>query len=655
METKKILLMVALAAVCGCAKETAEIGGGQGTPASKIINTPENADAESILVYLAQGVAGTDAVDSISAAAGALSCEPLFELYPGREAEEKRFGLDRWYELKFSEGTSLENVAEVLSSQKKVQRVQYNTRMKNVTTNRRTVSYHPQALTKSVAAQGSIFNDPMLSSQWNYKNEGNGKPVWNSVAGADINVTDAWKLTGGDPSIIVAVVDEGVAYSHPDLAANMWKNPSPTSNDLYGYNFVYDTGRITWTDQDDSGHGTHVAGTIAAVNNNGAGVCGIAGGTGNGDGVKIMSCQIFSGEKGGESSMIAKAAKYAADHGASILQCSFGIEGGSVKSDNAYLNYDGARAEIDAYRYFINSSRDNPINGGVAIFAAGNEIANMAGYPGAMADMIAVTAIGCDHRPTSYTNYGPGCNIAAPGGDSFSACTNRNYIDRYTEEASILSTLPLELKGEDYDGSGYGYMEGTSMACPHVSGVAALALSYMKKLGKTCTVDEFKSMLLTAVDDVDQYCTGMTYFTDYYGQVSHVSYPGYKGKMGTGSVDAWKLLMQLEGTPCEVVTVGDVQAVSMEPYFGGSYASLKYTGVDISAEDMAALGLTAKPSVFNGKLALTPTKTGNAKITVRAIAGGTTLGGGSSIGGMEVSRTISVLARGVKASNGGWL
>ena len=151
---------------------------------------------------------------SIAKAAGALACKPLFESYPGHEGDERRFGLDRWYKLDLKKGTSLETVATALSSQKKIERVQYNTRMRNVVT-RRPHPYVSNIQTKAVQSSNAAFNDPMLSKQWSYHNAGNGNPVWNSVAGADVNVVDAWKLTAGDPSVIVAVVDEGVAYSHP--------------------------------------------------------------------------------------------------------------------------------------------------------------------------------------------------------------------------------------------------------------------------------------------------------------------------------------------------------------------------------------------------------------------------------------------------------
>ena len=193
------------------------------------------------------------------------------------------------------------------------------------------------------------------------------------------------------------------------------------------------------------------------------------------------------------------------------------------------------------------------------------------------------------------------------------------------------------------------------MACPHVSGVAALGLSYMKALGKTCTVDEFKSMLLTSVDEIDKYCTGSTYFYNDNSKVTSVNYSGYKGKMGTGAVNAWKLLMNVEGTPCEVMTVGDEGTLSLEKYFGSEYNSLKYTGVEVSSGDLAVFGLTSAPKIVNGKITLKPVKSGNVKLTIKAVAGGQNLGNDSTMGGMEISRTISVLARGVKASNGGWL
>ena len=154
----------------------------------------------------------------------------------------------------------------------------------------------------------SDFNDPQLFWQWHYINNADQAVGTETVAGADINVAEAWKLTGGDPRVIVAIVDGGVKYNHPDLAANMLINEAELSgqpgvdddgngyvDDIYGYNFAVDTGEISYDSTDDGGHGTHVAGTVAAVNNNGIGVCGVAGGTGNNDGVRLHT-DIMQGQ-----------------------------------------------------------------------------------------------------------------------------------------------------------------------------------------------------------------------------------------------------------------------------------------------------------------------------------------------------------------------
>lgn len=245
-------------------------------------------------------------------------------------------------------------------------------------------------------------------------------------------------MSTGDPSIIVAVLDEGVAYNHPDLEANMWRNEGEALNvgrdadgngytdDLYGYNFVEDTGLITWTGEGDTGHGTHVAGTIAAVNGNGRGVCGIAGGNGTpGSGVKIMSCQVFSGDMSSTLDQEARAIKYAADNGAVILQCSWGYISaaanqasyGTVLGPATEEEWEATYPlEKEALDYFIHNagSPNGPVEGGVATFAAGNEYASIPSFPGAYSKCVTVGALDAAFTPSSFTNYGEEVDVSAP-------------------------------------------------------------------------------------------------------------------------------------------------------------------------------------------------------------------------------------------------
>lgn len=650
---KKTILLSASVILSACSRDMLPVLGPQAgdtdAASAKIINTPADASSSSILVCLDEESAAAamqgmplPEIDNVLDSLGAVSFKRVMVYDPRDEELLRKYGLDRWYKATFVEDIDPESAAYALAGSVKVSKVQYNTVFRSAS-DRKAVRYVAKAGT--VPMQDVNFDDPYVGDQWSYYNPGDMSLSTSVRAGADVNARDAWRLTGGDNRVIVAVLDEGVQYNHPDLAANMWTNPGEDvedafENDVHGYNFITNSGTITWDKEGDSGHGTHVAGTIAAVNNNGIGVCGIAGGTGHNDGVRIMTCQIFDGEESATADVAAAAIRYAALKGASIIQCSFGAVGGNITND---ADFESSGAEAAALNYFIENARSCDAiegNGGIAIFAAGNESYPMAAYPGAYKRMVSVTAIGCDGLPANYTNYGPGCDIAAPGGEYYTGPT-------YSEATCILSTAA---------GDEYAYMQGTSMACPHVSGVAALGLSYALKCGKSYTRDEFMSLLLTSVNDIDGLLVGSKR-TMYNSSVSQMPLSPFKGNMGSGTIDAWRLLMQIEGTPVIPVQTGVSQEVGLEPYFGGGASSvlLDNAAVSISEDDRNAIGLQTDPYIMYGKLFIRPTKTGAAKLTVTAMIGGDSENSSDTPSGETITREISVIARSTVSGNGGWL
>lgn len=550
MKSSKLgIAAVALALTCMAMSCTAELRENSNSESDN--SQQENLKVDDIKVKAGQLKVkfseGTEPQLSLLSSIGAKRMERVFP-YAGKfEERTHKAGLDRWYKVWYDEDVPVTKAANSLEDVKGIEIVEKIYPVRNVdagTPVRMSVmgksrmwpysfvgepeSGVGDAGKSAVAAQQSAssnpVNDPYLSDQWHYSNDGS---FANSVAGADINLFKAWQITSGSNDVVVAVVDGGIDYTHEDLSGNVgnWaelygKEGVDDDNngyidDIYGWQFVYSsknpkgTNKITADD-----HGTHVAGTIGAENNNGKGVCGVAGGSGNHSGVRLLSCQIFTDDDDEEGDSDA-AIKYAADAGAVICQNSWGYDGSKTMpaSCKEAIDYFIANAGIDE-----NGNQVGPMKGGIVIFAAGNDARNYLAYPACYDKVLSVSAIAPDYRRAYYSNFATWIDVAAPGG-SF------KYNGRYADECAVLSTL---------SNNEYGYMQGTSMACPHVSGVAALVVS--KYGGQGFTPDKLWTYLVKGVKDIDSYNSG------------------YKGLLGSGLIDAYKALSSDQGYAPDAVS-----------------------------------------------------------------------------------------------------
>ena len=377
---------------------------------------------------------GVRALDAVATKAKVKSMRRVFPYSPKFEARMKAYGLDRWYEVSFDESMSPAEVKAMYEATAGVQVATMKVPMKFTDGNG---TPRPVTSIQATRPTENPFNDPRLSSQWHYNNTGS---LAGSRAGADINLFEAWKTTTGSKNVIVAIIDGGIDYNHEDLAANICINEAELNgtpgvdddgngyvDDVYGWNFCTNT-----KDVYPHTHGTHVAGTVAAVNNNGIGVCGVAGGDGTaGTGVQLLSVQVFDSRTGSGDADFAAGIVYAANRGASIANCSWGW------ATEGYVEQD----VLDAIDYFIGTKGNvdgddvmraqRNLSGGIMFFSTGNDGATGQFYPGCYPPVVAVGSMTNDFTIAPYSNYGEWVDIVAPGG-----------LLTYGNAGGVLSTLP---------------------------------------------------------------------------------------------------------------------------------------------------------------------------------------------------------------------
>ncbi len=510
---------------------------------------------------------GIQSIDSLFKEMKIYRMERVFKYIPQFEERTRAAGLHLWFNIY---GESQKMTKSHLSEYHNFSDIQHIEPI-----------YQPQLTQSGSSGFGPLFfNEPAenYKRQWYLYNDGTSP--WGGIAGADINIFEAWKVTTGSRKVIVAVLDSGIDYNHEDLKDNMWVNTGEIPDngidddengyidDVYGYNFVYGSNGIIHPDR----HGSSVAGILGAVNNNGKGICGVAGGSGHNDGIRMMSCQI---RDGAGIPNIPEAFRYAANNGAVICQNSW------VYSQEIF----NSEAIKEAIAYFVKYAGtdpkditgntqlpDSPMKGGIVFFAAGNQNSDYFFLQGDT-NVLTVSNIGPDFKKADDSNYGKWVDFAAPGSFILSTGTDNTY----SAGAS-----------------------GTSCACPMVSGVAALVLSAYGKPGYT--PQQLKARLLQTSRNIDRY---------------NLHYQGQIGKL----INAGAALQSDEATaPLVIANIPDQDLMlpgketilDLNAFFKDSgNAELNYSAT-VSKKEIISFGIE------KNKLVINPLHPGETNMKVKA-------------------------------------
>ncbi|MCK6561954.1 S8 family serine peptidase [bacterium] len=429
--------------------------------------TPAAASQISIRIENGIALTGLPSVDALNQQYRARDMARVLRHGGKFEARHVESGLTRYYKLRFEAGAEVEALVQAYAGDGNLEAAQPNHRYELFDGRKqgRQINFTP--------------NDPSYPSQWHYNNTGQ----TGGTPDADIDAPEAWDIETGDAGVIVSDLDTGQDLDHPDLAANIWVNTGEIAGnglDDDGNGYIDDTKGWDFSNNDNNpddydGHGTHTAGTVAAVTNNGLGVAGVAFDS------KIMPCKIFPNAF---DDVIANAFTYAADNGSFISTNSWGGGGQSNLIE-------------DAIDYFLATTN------GVVVFAAGNDNSSnpAIGYPGSYPPVIAVAATNHNDVKASFSNYGTWVDISAPG-------------------VSVLSTLI----------GGYGSLSGTSMACPHVAGVAALVAAANPGMSGA----DIRTQIEGTADNID------------------ALNPGFAGLLGSGRVNAYQALTGVVSDPPDI-------------------------------------------------------------------------------------------------------